>query len=146
VTGSARESVGDAAHRAQEGVHHAVERAGDVPDMVRYKTEGNPLAVGLVAFGLGLVAATLLPESSRERRLARQLQPQLEDAARTAAETGRTIAEDLKPSLQQSAEHVQESARESVGNVTEEAKSAAQHVTEEGKQAAANVKDTAGRR
>jgi gas vesicle protein len=143
AAGSARSSIGDATHRAQEGVHHVAETAGEVPDMVRDRTQGNPVAAGLVAFGLGLLAATVLPESRRERRLARQVQPRLEEAARTAAEAGRGVVDELKPTVQQSAEHVQETARESVANVTDEAKGAAQTVAGDGKQAAANVKDAA---
>jgi gas vesicle protein len=141
--GSARETVGEAAHKAQEGMHQAAEKVGEVPQMVRQQTQGNPLAAGLVAFGLGLLAATVLPESRRERRLARQVQPQLEDAARAAAQTGRAMADDLKPTIQQSAAELQDRARESVEHVKGEAQDAARSVADDSKQAASNVKDAA---
>jgi len=139
----ARSTLDEATHKAQAGVHEVAERAGEVPDLVRQKTEGNPLAAGLVVFGLGLLAATVLPESRRERQLARRVQPRLEDAARTAAETGRAMAEDIKPAVQESASRLQESAKESAQEVAEHAKGAAKSVGEDGKQAAANVKGAA---
>jgi uncharacterized protein DUF3618 len=37
---------------------------------VRRRTEGNPLAAGLIAFGLGWLTASLLPASKREQQLA----------------------------------------------------------------------------
>jgi gas vesicle protein len=143
VADGARSTLGDATHKAQAGVHEAAEKAGEVPDLVREKTEGNPLAVGLVAFGFGLLAATVLPESRRERQLARRVQPTLEDAARTAVETGRTIADDVKPAVQESASRLQESAKESAQEVAEQAKGAAKGVGDDGKRAAANVRDAA---
>jgi gas vesicle protein len=132
-----------AVHSAQEGLHTAGERVAEVPDLVRQNTQGNPLAAGLVAFGLGLLAATVLPETRKERQLARNIQPQLEDAARTAAETGRGLAEDLKPVAQDSARSLQESAKESVQHVADGAKDAAQSVKDHTQDAAGDVKHAA---
>ena len=36
--------------------------------MVRRKTQGSPVAAGVIAFGGGLLVGTLLPESAGERR------------------------------------------------------------------------------
>jgi gas vesicle protein len=143
AAGSARSSVGDAASKAADGVHHAAERVGDAPGAVRSQTQGNPLAAGLVAFGLGLLVSTVLPETRRERRLVREVQPRIEDAARTAAGTGRAMADDLRPAAEQSATHLQESAKASVERVADEARDAAGTVASDTKTAAANVKDAA---
>jgi gas vesicle protein len=154
VAYSSRSSISDAASRAGDGVHHAAEKAGDgvhqaaekageVPDVVRRQTQGNPLAAGVVAFGVGLLVATALPESRRERRLARQVQPRLEDAARTAAGTGRAVVDDVRPAVEQSAEHLRDSAKESAEHVTGQARDAARTVADRSQTAAANVKDAA---
>jgi gas vesicle protein len=145
MAGSVRSSAGDVAERAQEGMHRTADTVSEVPERLRHEAQGNPLAAGLVAFGLGLLAATTLPESRRERRLARQVQPALEDAARVAADSGRELAEDLKPRVAESAEHLRERARESVDHVSEQAAASAHAVADEGKGAASAVRETAKR-
>jgi cell division septum initiation protein DivIVA len=143
AAGTVASSASGAVHAAEDGIHTAGEKAAEVPGMVREQTQGNPLAAGLVAFGLGLLVATVLPESRKERQLARTVQPHLEDAARATGDTGRALAEDLKPAVQDSAQHLQESARESAQHVTDTAKDAARSVTAEAKDKAADVKDAA---
>jgi gas vesicle protein len=138
-----RSSAAGAVHRAQEGIHGAGERVAEVPGIVRHETEGNPLAAGLVAFGVGLLAATVLPETGKERRLARRVEPQLTDAARAAADTGRGLAEELKPAVQDSAASLQESARESAQHVADHAREAARSVTDDARSQAAGVRDAA---
>ena len=39
----------------------------------RRQTQGNPLAAGLIAFGVGWLVSSLLPDSQKERELAHQL-------------------------------------------------------------------------
>src|SRR4051794_757633 len=70
VMGSAQ----DAQHRVTDNAGSATETAKDAvtgaPTMVRERTEGNPFAAGLIAFGAGLLVAALLPASEREREAA----------------------------------------------------------------------------
>jgi gas vesicle protein len=138
-----KDSAADLAHSAQSTVQSAAERVGDVPDLVKHQAEGNPLAAGLVAFGIGLLAASVLPESRRERRLARKVEPQLQQAAAAAGETGRQLAEELKPVAQEHAANLQDSARESVQQVADQAKGTAQSVAQDARSSAENVKDAA---
>jgi hypothetical protein len=121
------------------------DRAGEVPTIVRHQTEGNPLAAGLIAFGAGLLVATVLPETRRERRLAREVQPHLEGVARSAMDSGRSMAGELKPAVQESAQHVQEAARASAARVTDEARGAAQHGTDDRRYGPSDAADTARR-
>jgi gas vesicle protein len=138
-----RESAADLAQSAQSTVQSAAGRVGEVPDLVKEQTQGNPLAAGLVAFGIGLLAASVLPESRRERQLARKMEPQLQQAASAAGETGRHLAEELKPVAQEHATNLQESAKESVQQVAEQAKGTAQGVAHDARSSAENVKDAA---
>ena len=67
AAGSAASSVKDAAGSATDSVKDAAGTAAgavrDAPHKVARQTRGNPLAVGLIAFGVGLVAASLFPSS-----------------------------------------------------------------------------------
>jgi len=129
-------TVGDKASEARGGTlelaHSARDNVAAVPDKVRSTTEGNPLAVGLVAFGLGLIAASLIPPTKKEQELGRQLQPQLEDAARRANEAGRGLVEDLKPDV-----------TKAIGQIKAQATDATQHVGEQVKQGADRTADAA---
>jgi len=60
--GSAAGSIGDA--------------ASNLPQATRSSARGNPLAAGLVAFGLGWLVASLLPSTRQEQQVARSAQDQ----------------------------------------------------------------------
>src|SRR5689334_7812442 len=69
VMGSASD-VGDS---AQSAVGHAGEAIADAPRKVASATQGNPVAVGLIAFGVGLLAASLIPASRVEQDAAEKV-------------------------------------------------------------------------
>ena len=136
VMGSAEDMSGRTSDRMGtmgETAHGAMEAVGHTPDMARRQAQGNPLVAGAIAFGLGVLAASVLPESRREHRLAERVQPQLEDAAHKAAETGRHMAEDLRPSAEEHAGQVQDSARQAAGDVSGKAKESSRSVQDEAK-------------
>lgn len=66
VFGSVRERVMGVADDAGSSLSGAATSVGDVKDRVVAKAEGSPLAVGLIAFGVGLVVASLIPASAKE--------------------------------------------------------------------------------
>jgi len=105
-------------------VHTAADDLTGVPSRIRSTTEGNPLAVGLVAFGIGLVAATLIPTTRREEQLAEQLQPQLEKAGAQVGRAGRELVENLRPDVEEAVAHVQDQASQSGAQLAGEAKDA----------------------
>jgi hypothetical protein len=74
------------------------------PGRLRRQMSGNPLAVGLIAAGVGWLLGSLLPASSAEERAAAKVK----DAA-VPAVTG--AAKDAAAGLQPSAKHVAESVR-----------------------------------
>ena len=75
---------------------NAASTVGDVvtsaPQAIQTQTQGNPLAAGLVAFGVGALAGTLLPTTRREEQAVAQVQPALESAAGELAEGAQTVA------------------------------------------------------
>ena len=63
-------SVSETAHTA---IGSVTDTARQAPTMVREHTEGNPLAVGLIAFAVGWLAGSLVPSSQAEQQAAEQV-------------------------------------------------------------------------
>lgn len=147
---SAKDSVTGAASSAVDSVHGAVSSVGDTASgavgTVKEQAEGNPLAAGLVAFGIGWLVSSLLPASETEQRAARravetakeQGQPVLEQAKQAAGEVGQHMQEQATDAAQQ----VKDRAQDATQTVKDEAQGAAQDVKESAAGAAADVKDT----
>lgn len=124
------------AHRQGTKVKNAVRRARDtvmgtasdaantvgdtvseVPQKAAQATRGNPLAVGLIAFGAGMLAASLLPASAKERQLADSAKDLATPAVENLKESAQTVADDLKEPVKEAAESVKEAAKDAAGNV-----------------------------
>src|SRR5690606_7758231 len=103
--GSVSERVMGSADDAQSAAADAVGQVGDQAKSLAHdakaKAEGNPLAVGLVAFGLGMIAASLIPASSREKEIAQTVK----------TEAG-PLVDEMTDSAKNIASHLQEPARE----------------------------------
>jgi hypothetical protein len=118
--------------QAGNALHDAGEAIGDAPHQVKAKTQGNPLAAGLIAFGAGMLLSSLIPASEKEREAA--------DALKTAAEPMTT---ELTEAAKDMAQGLKEPAREAMENVKATATDATQNVKAESQLAAADVKDCA---
>jgi hypothetical protein len=110
AVGSAASSVGDAASAA--------------PQTVRRQTQGNPLAAGLVAFGIGWLLSSLPPASERERNVAEIVEDKAGELAEPVKETARDVAGNLQEPVQHSAEQVKAAATDAAAATADEAKSA----------------------
>ena len=116
------------ASSVQGGVQSGVSSAQD-------RVQGSPLAAGLVAFGAGVVVASLLPASQREAEAAHRVvetakdkgQPLMDDAK----EAGQQLGQDLKERATEAAQQVKDSATESAQQVKNEAQSSAESVKSE---------------
>ena len=136
-----KEKVMGAADHTAGNVHSATGSAGahlsdagaaigDAPTQVKTKTQGNPLAAGLIAFGAGLLVSSLIPASQKEREAA--------DALKTAAEP---LTTELTEAAKHVAEGLKEPAQAAMDNVKATAADATEHVKAEGQGAVADVKD-----
>lgn len=136
-----KEKVMGAADHTAGNVHSATGAAGthlgdagaaigDAPTQVKAKTQGNPLAAGLIAFGAGLLVSSLIPPSQKEREAA--------DALKTAAEP---LTTELTEAAKHVAEGLKEPAQAAMENVKATAADATEHVKAEGQGAVADVKD-----
>jgi gas vesicle protein len=143
--GSVRERVMGAADDAGSSVGDAGSSAAsavsDAGHAVKAKAEGNPLAVGLIAFGAGLVLASLIPASAKEKQAAaavkEQAQPLIDEASNVAKEVG----EHLKEPAQDAVAAVKETATDAVSTVKDDASDAATTVTDRANEARGNVAD-----
>jgi hypothetical protein len=132
---SAKEAVGDKAYAAKDAVGEKASEAGEAlrqaPRRAKRKAQGNPLAAGMIAFGLGMLVSSLIPSSEKEREAVSQLQGNLEPVKEKASEVARDIGEDLKPAAQEAAESVKTTAQEGAENLKQEGQSAAADVKDQ---------------
>jgi len=100
------------------------------PGQLKNRTQGNPLAAGLIAFGAGLLVSSLIPASQKEREAA--------DALKSAAEP---LTTELTDAAKQVAEGLKAPAQEAMENVKATAADATDHLKADGQAAVEDVKD-----
>ncbi|SCG38691.1 Protein of unknown function [Micromonospora echinaurantiaca] len=142
-TGHAAHSVGDrassAAHTVSDKAQSAASTVGDAaqraPQVIREKSEGNPLAAGLIAFGVGWLASSLIPATRREQQVASQVKEKAGEHTGVVKEKLTEVAGELKQELrepaQQATESVKSTAQDAVHAVKDDTKSAAQDVKDQ---------------
>ena len=139
---AAKDAVADKAYAAKDTVSEKASDAADAvreaPATLKRKAQGNPLAAGVIAFGLGMLVSSLIPSSEKERQAVSTLQENLEPVKQKATEVARDMGEGLKPAAQEAAESVKSTAQQGVESVKQEGQSAAQDV----KYQARDSKDT----
>lgn len=139
---AAKDAVADKAYAARDTVSEKASDAADAvrgaPTTLKRKAQGNPLAAGMIAFGLGMLVSSLIPSSEKERQAVSQLQENLEPVKQKAAEVAQDVGESLKPAAQEAAESMKTTAQEGVESVKQEGQSAAQDVKDQ----AQDSKDT----
>lgn len=144
---SASDSVKGAASNAAGTVSNAASSAVDTvsqtPDAVISKTQGNPLAAGLIAFGVGWLVSSLLPTTEKEKQLASQAETAVKEHSQplvdAAKQASQEAAESLKPAAQDAFESVKGTAQEAVQTVKDDGQSAAGDVQGQAQQARENV-------
>jgi gas vesicle protein len=136
-----KEKVMGAADHTADNVHSAAGSAGAhvsdagsavaaAPTQLKSKTQGNPLAAGLIAFGAGLLVSSLIPASQKEREAADSLKSAAEPLTTELTDAAKHVAEGLKEPVQEAVENVRATAAD-----------ATEHLKAEGQTAAADVKD-----
>lgn len=91
--------------------------ATGIPQQIGSTTRGNPLAAGMVAFGLGLVVAAALPASRPERQAAAKVDPTLDALAHKAVEQGREVAGEMAAPVKEAAQDVADAATQRAQSV-----------------------------
>jgi hypothetical protein len=151
VASNAAGSVQSAASSAAESVQGAAASAAtavqQTPDAIVRQTQGNPLAAGLIAFGVGWLVSSILPASEKEKQLAQQAETALRDnkdaLLEPAKQAAQEVGEQLKPAAQQAVDSVKATAQDAATTVAEEGKSAAADVQGKAKEAKSTVQSQA---
>jgi len=129
---------------ARGSASSAVTAVGDsvrsAPDAVTRSAQGNPLIAGGLAFGLGVLVASLLPPTDTESSLAEGV---IEPLKAEATDLGKQVGGVVKESATQAGEDVKQQVSESAAAVKDEAATTAREVKESASDAAAEVQATA---
>ncbi|MCU1539621.1 MAG: hypothetical protein JWM01_568 [Arthrobacter sp.] len=132
ATSNVHSATGSAGSNIGSSIGDAGSAIADAPHQAAVKTQGNPLAAGLIAFGAGLLVSSLIPPSQKEREAAEALKSAAEPVTTQLTEAAKDMAQGLK-----------EPAQEAVENVKATATDAVQTVKEEGQGSVSDVKATA---
>ena len=135
VMGTARDTGSSAVGAAASAKDSAQETLGSVKDTAQNaasstqeRVEGAPIAAGLVAFGAGLVLASLIPASDKEARAAAKVLDVAEEKAGPlvdeATAVGRAVAHDVADKASEAVQTVKEAAAESSERLASEGRSA----------------------
>ena len=123
-------ALGSASDKASSVAGSIGDAATSAPSVARQKTQGNPLAAGLIAFGVGWLASSLLPASEKEQQAASAVKD-------TASEHSDTLTAPLKVAAAGAKDNLAGPAQDAVESVKGTATDAAAHVKGE----AASAKD-----
>jgi hypothetical protein len=123
--GSGLRGAGDSLSSAAGSAKETVSAA---PQAVRSQTQGNPLAAGLIAFGVGMLLSSLAPASDTEQQVAAGAESKAKELAEPLKQTGQQLAQDMKQPVQEAVERVKSTATDAASETAEQAKSAAQDV------------------
>lgn len=120
VMGSASDaggSLGGVADEASGVAHSAIDKA-----------KGNPLAVGLIAFGVGWLASSLIPASTVEKKVAANVKDAAEPLVEEVKGAAKEVGENLKQPLTDATQAVKGTATDAADTVTSETTSSAEDV------------------
>ncbi len=131
------DSAGDKAARLGTTAKDAAAQAGDsiqqAPARLRNRTQGSPLAAGLVAFGAGLLAAALVPTSQVEKEAGAQVAEHadtiLEPVRQSALDAVREVRDELREPASDAVEAVRSTAQDAAQTTKDTAVDAGQHTT-----------------
>jgi uncharacterized protein YjbJ (UPF0337 family) len=127
ATDSGRHAAGDAVSKAADA-GDSVKRA---PQAVAEQAKGNPLAAGIIAFGTGMLAATLIPVTDAERRAGRQVKDNAGEVTDRVKDVANEMKDDLSGSVQQAAGEVKATAQDAAQTTRDQARSSAQDAREQ---------------
>ena len=148
AAGSVQSAASGAADTVQDAASSAADAVQQAPDAVVRQTQGNPMAAGLIAFGVGWLVSSLMPASQKEKQLAQQAESAVREhkdaLLEPAKQAAQEIGEQLKPAAQDAVESVKSTAQDAASTVTEEGKSAAAEVQGTAQQAKETVQSQSG--
>lgn len=137
-----KDKVGDAQDRAAGTINRVGDRVGDAPQQVRRKARGNPLAAGLIAFGIGYLISGAIPTSAKEQDAASRLQEKAAPLKDKISEAANEVGERLREPAQQAATAVKDAATDAAANVKDQGATAKDDLQSQVNESKSNVQDS----
>jgi gas vesicle protein len=149
AVGSIRERVMGSGSSNGGGLGEKASSARDsltgAPDAAMSRTQGNPLAAGLLAFAGGMLIGSLLPASEAETQAAQALEDKMKEPVKQElGDIAGQLKDDLQPSAQEAVENVKDTASQAAQTVSEQGQQSVETVRSDAKGAADDVRQTAG--
>ena len=130
---SVKDRVMGSATDAGDSMHSVADEASGVAHNAVNQAKGNPLAVGLIAFGVGWLASSLLPASTAEKNIASSVKDAAEPLTHEVTDAAKQVGEHLKQPIADAADAVKETAADAAGTVKSETTSSAGEVRDRAK-------------
>ena len=112
--GSRSDAVHSAVSAVQDKADAAAGKIGDgagsTPQALRNQAQGNPLAAGVIAFGLGWLASALIPASDAAQRVAAKVEQNAGGVVDPLKKSAQEVAGNLQQPLQDSADQLKKTA------------------------------------
>ncbi|GGQ59602.1 DUF3618 domain-containing protein [Couchioplanes azureus] len=126
--------------RAGEKAHDVADAVKGAPQAMTQQAQGNPLAAGIIAFGVGMLAATLIPVTEAEKRAGEQLKEHGGEVTDRVKDVAMELKDEVTGTVQQAAGQLKETARDAAETTKDQARSSAQDAKEQSKQAVADAR------
>jgi len=139
AAGTVQGKAHEAASVVQDKAHDTADAVRSAPQAVATQTQGNPLAAGIIAFGVGMLAATLMPVTEAERRAGQELKEHSGGLTDKAKDVASDLKDDLSRPARQAADEVRSTAQDAVQATKEQAQSSAQDAKDRTAEAARNA-------
>jgi len=127
ASGTVHGIASQTADKAQSVASDVAETVRDAPQTVARQAQGNPVAAGLIAFGAGLLAASLVPATNAERQAGQRIKENagelLEPVRGPLTESAQEMKQNLSESVSGAATQVKESAKDAGQAVKEQVRS-----------------------
>jgi hypothetical protein len=136
-------TAGQTVETTRQAAGQAAEAVKSAPDQVIRQAQGNPFAAGLIVFGAGLLAASLVPGSQAERRAGAQLREQgaglVEPVKQAVTESGQQLTDDLGTQAKQAASEVKKVAGQAAQETGQQARDQARQVAGQARESGQRV-------
>jgi hypothetical protein len=111
----------NAGHGISDTASTTVDQVKHAPDALAHRTEGSPIIAGAVAFGIGLLAASMFKPSESERQAVEKLTDAAPELRSKVEEAGHELAASVKEHASEAADEVKSSVSESASAVRDAA-------------------------
>ena len=133
------EKVDDARHFVSDKAGDARQAAKQAPREVRSQVRGNPLAAGLIAFGVGSLIGSLFPATRYESRAADTIKDKAQPVVDEVKDLAKDAVDQVKPAAQGAVDQVKQAAQDAKDNVADQAEAAKDNTVHQAQDAKDNV-------